>query len=60
MIAQEDGTMSQELQIFSTMTTDLLALADRLRQRQIDVVALESIGIYWLPKKNTDRPFLRI
>ncbi len=49
MITQEEGTVQREQQTFLTMTADLLALDDWLRQRQIEVIALESTGIYWRP-----------
>lgn len=45
-MTQEDGTVSRERQIFSTMTTDLLTQHEWLQQWQIEVVALESTGIY--------------
>ena len=34
---------------FSTFTADLHHLADWLRQCNIDTVAMESTGIYWIP-----------
>lgn len=49
MVTQQDGTVQRERQTFSTMTADLLVLDDWLRQRQIEVIALESTGIYWRP-----------
>jgi len=49
MITHEEGTVEREQRTFSTMTTDLLALDDWLRQRQIEVIALESTGNYWRP-----------
>lgn len=49
MITQDNGTVQREQRTFSTMTVDLLALDDWLRQRQIDVIALESTGVYWRP-----------
>jgi hypothetical protein len=36
---------SREQRTFSTMTVDLLALDDWLRQRQIEGMALESPGV---------------
>lgn len=42
----------QELRSFSTMTRELLALADWLRQRQVTHVAMESTGVYWKPVYN--------
>lgn len=52
MITQEEGTVQREQRTFLTMTADLLALDDWLRQRQIEVIALESTGIYWRPVYN--------
>jgi transposase len=49
MTTQDDGAVQREQQTFSTMTTDLLTLDDWLRQRQIEVIALESTGVYWRP-----------
>jgi len=49
MITQQDGTVQRERQTFSTMTADLLVLDDWLRQRQIEIIALESTGVYWRP-----------
>ena len=49
MVTQQDGMVQRERQTFSTMTADLLVLDDWLRQRQIEVIALESTGIYWRP-----------
>lgn len=42
----------QERRSFSTMTKDLLALADWLSQRQVTHVAMESTGVYWKPVYN--------
>ncbi|HKF35771.1 MAG TPA: transposase [Ktedonobacteraceae bacterium] len=49
MVTQDDGTVQREQRAVSTMTADLLTLDDWLRQRQIDVIALESTGVYWRP-----------
>jgi transposase len=49
MITHEEGTVEREQRTFSTMTTDLLALDDWLQQRQIEVIELESTGVYWRP-----------
>jgi transposase len=37
---------------FSTMTKDLLALADWLQEHQVTHVAMESTGVYWKPIYN--------
>jgi transposase len=49
MMTHEDGSVQREQRTFSTMTVDLLVLDDWLRQRQIEVIALESTGVYWRP-----------
>jgi transposase len=42
----------QEVRTFSTMTRDLLALADWLAERGVTHVAMESTGVYWKPVFN--------
>jgi transposase len=37
------------VRVFGTYTTDLRALADWLAQCQVDTVAMESTGVYWIP-----------
>lgn len=39
----------RDIRHFETFTTDLYALADWLKQCDIDTVAMESTGIYWIP-----------
>jgi transposase len=39
----------EQVRSFKTMTADLLALADWLRQQQVTHVAMESTGVYWKP-----------
>ncbi len=46
MITEEERSVQRGQQTFLTMTEDLLALDDWLRQRQIEVIALESTDIY--------------
>src|SRR5207248_8528432 len=41
-----------EVRTFSTMTADLLALADWLAHHQVTHVAMESTGVYWKPVFN--------
>jgi transposase len=43
------GRATQAVRTFSTMTGDLLHLADWLAQQQVTHVALESTGVYWKP-----------
>jgi transposase len=45
----EDGTVRQEVETFSTMTSGLLALSDWLAEREITAVAMEATGVYWKP-----------
>ena len=49
---KESGGCHQEIKTFGTMTTDLLALSDWLRERECMVVAMESTGEYWRPVFN--------
>jgi transposase len=39
----------QPVQCFGAFTADLYALAEWLRQCQIDTVVMESTGVYWIP-----------
>ena len=43
---------ARETRSFSTMTQDLLKLADWLQQHQVTHVAMESTGVYWKPIYN--------
>ncbi len=52
MITQADGTVEQHTRTFSTMTSDLLALDDWLGGYGVQIVAMESTGIYWRPVFN--------
>lgn len=42
----------KEIRTFSTMTKDLLKLADWLSERRVTHVAMESTGVYWKPVYN--------
>jgi transposase len=44
--------MEEHTRTFSTMTSDLLALDDWLRAHHVEIVAMESTGIYWRPVFN--------
>src|SRR5215470_14197575 len=46
------GEVQKHVRTFSTMTVDLIALADWLRAFQVTHVALESTGVYWKPVFN--------
>lgn len=52
MLTQTDGTVQKRSRTFATMTTDLLALDDWLKSLEIEVIALESTGVYWHPVYN--------
>jgi transposase len=39
---------AQPVQRFGAFTADLYALAEWLRQCQIDTVVMESTGVYWM------------
>jgi len=43
------GRDTQPVRAFATYTSDLYALADWLAECDIDTVAMESTGLYWLP-----------
>jgi transposase len=47
-----DGTAHKEVRTYSTMTNDLLALADWLRAEGCGPVVMESTGSYWRPVFN--------
>ena len=42
----QDGGL---VQVFGTFTPDLHTLADWLEAQQVDTVAMESTGVYWIP-----------
>ena len=46
------GKVFEEVRTFSTMTADLLALADWLAEHGVTHVAMESTGVYWKPVFN--------
>jgi transposase len=46
------GKALEEVRTFSTMTSDLLALADWLAGHGVTHVAMESTGVYWKPVFN--------
>jgi hypothetical protein len=43
------GQATKEVRSFGTMSDELLALADWLRQAGCTHVAMESTGVYWNP-----------
>lgn len=52
LLAPGDGTTGKEVRSFSTMTRDLLHLADWLAAARCTHVAMESTGSYWKPVYN--------
>lgn len=44
-----DGRKQQQVRSFSTMTKDLLALGDWLKEAGVTHVAMEATGVYWRP-----------
>lgn len=52
MITRSDGTVQELTRSFATMTGDLLKLEDWLTSQQIEVIAMESTGVYWRPVFN--------
>ena len=52
LITHPDGQVQREVRTFSTMTAELLALADWLDAQRVTHVALESTGVYWKPVFN--------
>jgi transposase len=52
ILTQADGSVQEHVRTFSTLTADLLALDDWLRSYEVDVIALESTGVFWRPVFN--------
>lgn len=52
LITTPDGQVQKQIRTFSTMTADLLALADWLETLAVTHIALESTGVYWHPVFN--------
>jgi transposase len=52
LITNPDGQVQKQIRTFSTMTVDLLALADWLEILAVTHIALESTGVYWHPVFN--------
>ena len=49
LLTQADGTVETHHATFETMTPDLLAMSDWLKNWQVTHVAMESTGVYWRP-----------
>ena len=52
LILLASGEVQKHVRTFSTMTVDLLALADWLKAFQVTHVAMESTGVFWKPVFN--------
>ncbi len=52
MVVDATSKLSKQIRSFSTMTADLLELADWLLEQGCQKVAMESTGIYWKPVFN--------
>lgn len=52
LITSSEGTVQKKIRTFSTMTADLLALADWLNTLSITHIAIESTGVSWRPLFN--------
>jgi len=52
LIVPERGGWRKDIRTYGTMTKDLLALSDWLRQAKVTHVAMESSGVYWKPVFN--------
>jgi transposase len=52
MITHADGRVQESVRTFLTMTADLLVLDDWLRSYGVEVIAMESTGVFWRPVFN--------
>jgi len=52
MITGSDGKVQSASRTFGTVTADVLALSDWLREQKVSHVAMESTGVYWKPVHN--------
>jgi transposase len=48
-VCQADGSKRRQVRVFGAFTSDLLALADWLKQQGVTHVAMEATGVYWRP-----------
>ncbi len=49
-----------ELRKFGTTTAELLALAEWLTERGVEVVGMESTGVFWKPVVRHEAPCIRV
>src|SRR6266705_5214947 len=52
MITGSDGKVQSTSKTFGTMTAEVLALSDWLREQKVTHAAMESTGVYWKPLYN--------
>ncbi len=52
LVTEQDGQVRQEVRTFGTTTGEILARAEWLKSFQVDSVAMESTGVYWVPIYN--------
>ena len=52
MLTARDGTVQTISRTFGTVTAEVLALSDWLREQNVTHVAMESTGVYWKPVYN--------
>jgi len=48
-VCEAEGGKQRQMRVFGTFTSDLLALADWLKEQGVTHVAMEATGIYWRP-----------
>ena len=48
-VCESDGSKKQRMRVFGTFTSDLLALADWLKENGVTHAAMEATGVYWRP-----------
>jgi hypothetical protein len=52
LVVSAQGELEKQIRSFSTMTKDILALADWLRAAECSHVVMESTGSFWKPIYN--------
>jgi transposase len=60
LLTQDDGTVQRHIRTFSTMTAQLLACVDWLESLQVEMVAMESTGVFWKPVFNLMEAHLKV
>jgi transposase len=49
IVCEAEGAKQQQMRVFGTFTSDLLALADWLKKAGVTHLAMEATGVYWRP-----------